>query len=218
MAWVVVDNSDVYGQAWDSEGLIYEQIDTQRTVSWMRNRCIEIALGLPQCDYIVFWDDDDFYPRTRISTGVKALEDEPDKDIAASSKMFLLLTRENVLMTTGPFHANHGTAATYTVRREYAEKNRFDPQKVRGEELSFTNKWAAKMVQVPAEDTIVVMGHAGNTVDKSDLLARPSTYKAEIINRDNGRRVFQSRWNVPWDLFLSTFVVSKYGTLPVNIL
>jgi len=84
MAWVVVDNSDIYGQSWDSEGLIYESVDVQRTIGWMRNRCIEIALAQPHCDYIVFWDDDDFYPTTRISAGVKALEADREKDIAAS--------------------------------------------------------------------------------------------------------------------------------------
>jgi len=216
MTWVVVDNSTIHGQSWDSDGHIYEHVDGDKTVAWMRNRCIEIALSQPRCDYIVFWDDDDFYPSTRISSGVTALEADKTKDISASSKMYLLLTRENVLMTTGPFHDNHGTAATYTIRADYAEKNRFDETKTRGEELSFTNKWAAKMVQVPAEDTIVVMGHSANTVDKSDLLARPSTYRAEILNSVNGRRVFQTRWNVPWDLFRSTFVVSRYETLPPN--
>jgi hypothetical protein len=156
-------------------------------------------------DYIVFWDDDDYYPPTRISTGVKALEDNPSADIAASSKMHLLLVRENVMMVTGPFHDKHGTAATHTVRASYAKTHRFNPEKTRGEELDFTMEWNANMVQVNSEETIVVMGHGRNTVDKSDLLARPKVYNSVILNSANGKMLFRSRWPVPWDLWKSTF-------------
>jgi hypothetical protein len=121
--------------------------------------------------------------------------------------MYLLLTRENVLMTTGPFHEQHATAATMTIRRSYAEAHRFDPAKMRGEELSFTEGWTAAVVQVKPEDCIVVMGHSQNTVNKSDLLKNPGQYKATIVNSANGKMVVRMRWPLPWDLFRSTFSV-----------
>ena len=201
--WIVLDNSDRTEDGWQNPT---ERIGGTRTVAWMRNRCIELALET-KCDYIVFWDDDDYYPPKRISTGVTALESDFTKSIAASSKMFLLLTKENVMMTTGPFHETHGTAATFTVRRSYAECNRFDPSKLKGEEVSFTNGWTAPMVQVSPEDSIVVMGHSRNTVDKSDLLKRPQVYSAKIINDANGKQWMRSRWPVPWDLYRATFSV-----------
>jgi hypothetical protein len=157
-------------------------------------------------DVVVFWDDDDYYPPTRISSGILALEATPEADIAASSKMYVLLTRENVLMTVGPYHDKHGTAATYTIRRRYIETHRF-PDKGKGEELEFTNHWTANMVQVPAEDTIVVMGHSKNTVDKSDIFVRPQVYMAKVVNSDNGRTVMRTRWPVPWEAFRTTFLV-----------
>lgn len=206
--WVVLDNSTSPANDWsvskDFPGVLYERVYEQKTIGDLRNRCLEIALE-QGADYIVFWDDDDYYPPTRISTGVGALEGTPDADISASSKMYMLLTRENVLMTVGPYGDRHGTAATYTIRRRYAETHRFQ-DKARGEELEFTDHWSANLIQVPAEEMIVVMGHGKNTVDKSDILKRPQVYRAAVLNADNGRMVVRTRWPVPWEVFRTTFL------------
>ena len=216
-AWVIVDNSSTPAYDWSVAksypGVVYERIYEPKTISEQRNRCLEIALR-EGADYIVFWDDDDYYPPTRISVGVEALAKNPESDIAGSSLMYLLLTRENVLMTTGPFNKDHATAATWTIRRSYAEKNRFNPIRLKGEERDFTNEWTAKMLQVSAEDMIVVMGHGRNTVDKSDLLKRPNVYLAKFVNSDNGKMVFRSRWTVQWDIWKATFVDGVYSPPP----
>ena len=128
--------------------------------------------------------------------------------------MYLLLTRENVLMTTGPFHDLHATAATHTIRRRYAETHRFDPEKARGEEVTFTKGWTAKLKQIPAEDTIVVMGHSRNTVDKSQLLLRPQMFNAKVVNDINGKMAFRSRWPIEWGLWRRTFVDEAPASLP----
>ena len=208
--WIVLDNSDVPEQDWSVSSscpyVQYHHDPVRRTIATLRNRCLDLALA-EGADYIVFWDDDDYYPPTRISGGVKALEDNPKADLAGSSKMFLLLTRENLLLTTGPFHEGHATAATWTVRRRYAEKHRFDPSKAKGEEITFTKNWTAEMTQVPPEECIVVMGHSHNTVDKSDVGKRPQVYNATIVNSDNGKMMFRMKWPVPWDLWKTTFSV-----------
>ena len=205
--WVVVDNSTEWAVSREHPSVLYEQVVEPKPIGWLRNRCLEIALE-QGADYIVFWDDDDYYPPTRISTSIAALEANPKADIAGSSKMYLLLTRENVLMSTGPFHDKHATAATMVVRRRYAEAHRFNPTKVRGEELDFTGHWNAEMAQLVPEDVLVVMGHSRNTVDKSDLLRSPSKYKATIVNSANGRMRVRMMWkHFPWDLFRSTFSV-----------
>lgn len=206
--WVIVDNSSLPAEDWsiakDRPGILYERVYEPRAIGWMRNRCLEIALA-QGADYIVFWDDDDYYPPTRISSGIRALEVNPFADISGSSKMFLLLTKENILMETGPFGPTHATAATWTIRRKYAEGHRFLDTKARGEEVDFTKNWSANLVQIPSEEIIVVLGHGRNTVDKSMLLETPSTFKASFVNRDNGRMVLRARWPVPWDIFRTTF-------------
>lgn len=206
--WIVVDNSTTPAEDWsvsqNCSYVEYHRVVGQKPIGELRNICLDLALKAG-ADYIVFWDDDDYYPPTRISTGVAALEKDPEADISGSSKMYLLQTRENVLMTTGPFHDKHATAATWTIRRNYAEKHRFNPQKTKGEELDFTESWAAKIIQLPAEEMIVVMGHGKNTVDKSPLLKTPQVFLAQTINADNGRMAFRVRWPVQWDIWKSTF-------------
>jgi glycosyltransferase involved in cell wall biosynthesis len=208
--WIVLDNSTSPAEDWSlsqQHPLVdYHRVTGVEPIGSLRNKCLELALE-QGADYIVFWDDDDYYPPTRISSGVAALEANPTSDIAGSSKMFMLLTVENVLMTVGPYGPTHATAATWTIRKSYADTHRFDPTKTRGEELTFTNNWKANLIQVPPEQSIVVMGHKRNTVDKSDVLRKPQVYLASIVNDANGKQMFRMRWPVQWDLWKSTFSV-----------
>lgn len=205
--WIVLDNSTSPETDWSiATDVLYEKVEGIKPIGWLRNRCLQLALE-NGADYIVFWDDDDYYPPTRISSGIAALEKNPDADISGSSKMYMLLTRENVLMTTGPFHEKHATAATWTIRRRCAETHKFDETKVRGEEITFTKNWKLNLVQVPAEEVIVVMGHSKNTVDKSQVYENPQKFAAAVSNDANGKMIFRTRWPVPWDLWKRTFSV-----------
>jgi hypothetical protein len=216
--WIVVDNSSSPEYDWSLATSIpfvaYHRVHEPLSIGALRNMCIEKALEAG-AEYVVFWDDDDYYPPERISCGIEALHTHPDADISASSRMYVLLTRENVLMEVGPFGKTHGTAATYTIRKRYLDTHRF-PEKTRGEEYEFTNKWTANLVQIPAEKAIVVMGHSRNTVNKSDILKTPSMFKGKVLNDTNGKMALRVRWPVPWGLFLSTFVAGEYAQLQEN--
>lgn len=216
--WLVVDNSTAPAYDWvaskDFPLVDYHRVYEPKSIGALRNICIDKALAMG-AEYIVFWDDDDYYPPERISSGLEALQQNPEADIAASSHMYVLLTKENALMEVGPFGDFHGTAATYTLRRRYVEANRF-PEKTRGEEYEFTKAWTAKLVQVPAEKTIVVMGHSRNTVNKSDIYKTPQIFKGRVLNDTNGKMAVRVRWPIPWDLFRSTFVDGEYARLQEN--
>ena len=216
--WIVVDNSTCPAYDWsvcqELPFVQYHRVYDSQSIGQLRNVCLEKALAAG-ADYIVFWDDDDYYPPERISSGIEALHQNPDADIAASSKMYVLLTKENVFMEVGPFGPKHGTAATHTIRRRYAETHRF-PNKSKGEELGFTNGWTANMVQVDAEKTIVVMGHSRNTVNKSMIYKTPQIFHGKVVNADNGKMILRSRWPIQWDLFRSTFVDGEYAQLREN--
>ena len=213
--WIVLDNSTSAEHDWSVSKELpfvdYHSVSEPMCIGALRNKCLELALAAG-AEYIVFWDDDDYYPPERISCGVDTLQSNPEMDIAASSHMYVLLTGENVFMEVGPFGDKHGTAATYTLRRRYAETNRF-PNQSRGEERLFTHEWTAKMIQVPAEKTIVVMGHTRNTVNKSDIYKTPHIFSAKVKNDANGKMILRSRWPVPWDQFRSTFVDGEYVRL-----
>lgn len=217
--WIVMDNSTSPAHDWSvAKGLSfveYHRIHGRESIGALRNRCIDRALELG-AEYIVFWDDDDYYTPERISSGIEALEADPTADLAASSHMYLLLTKENVLMEIGPFSENHGTAATYTIRRRFIETHRF-PDKSRGEEMQFTEEWKAKIAQVPGEKTMVVMGHSHNTINKSDIFKAPGLFRAKILNDVNGKMAVRTRWPIPWDIFRSTYVDGEYVRLRESI-
>jgi glycosyltransferase involved in cell wall biosynthesis len=209
--WVVVDNSSDPNDTWigigkDHPHVLYDRVDEPHTIGWMRNRCLDLALKAG-AEYIVFWDDDDYYPPRRIEDAIAALEANPAAELAGSSKMYLLVLPENTLMTVGPYGANHSTAATMVIRRRYAETNRFNPEKEKGEEFSFTKGWTATVAQTSAETAIVAIGHTRNTVNKSQVVHKPRVFAAESLNDVNGKQVFRMRWPVQWDLFRRTFSV-----------
>ena len=213
--WIVMDNSTAPAYDWsastDLPFVSYYKVHEPTSIGGLRNMCMDIALMMG-AKYIVFWDDDDYYPPERIATGVQALRDNPLADIAASSRMFVLLSKENVFMEVGPFGDKHGTAATYVVRRRYAETHRF-PDKGRGEEFEFTHGWTANLIQLPPEKTIVVMGHSRNTVNKSDIYKTPQVFHGRVLNDINGKMAVRCRWPIPWDLYRSTFVDGVYAQL-----
>jgi len=209
--WVVVDNSSDPNDTWigigkDHPHVLYDRVDEPHTIGWMRNRCLDLALKAG-AEYIVFWDDDDYYPPRRIEDAIAALDANPAAELAGSSKMYLLVLPENTLMTVGPYGANHSTAATMVIRRRYAEANRFNPEKEKGEEFSFTKGWTATVAQTSAETAIVAIGHHRNTVNKSQVVHKPRVFAAESLNDVNGKQVFRMRWPVQWDLFRRTFSV-----------
>ena len=126
--------------------------------------------------------------------------------------MYMMLTELNALMSVGPYQDKHATAGTWTLRRRYALNAKFDERKTFGEEASFTHDWRANLIQVNAEQTIVVMGHKGNTVDKSQVFWDPEKYLAKVVNNINGKQAFRSRWNLTpalWDLWRTTFSVGE---------
>ena len=133
-------------------------------------------------------------------------------DIAGCSFMYMMLTELNALMSVGPYQDKHATAGTWTMRRRYALNNRFDPSRTFGEEASFTHGWNANLIQVDAEKTIVVMGHRGNTVSKTDVFWNPERYLAKVVNNINGKQAFRSRWTLTpelWGLWRTTFSVGE---------
>lgn len=209
--WIVLDNTQGDG-GWKASDLVTLHTHAEPlTIAQMRNKCLELALET-KCEFIVFWDDDDYYPPKRIQIGVEALKANPLADIAGSSFMHMMLTELNVLMSVGPYQDKHATAATWTMRRRYAVANTFDATRTFGEERSFTHGWNANLIQVDAVNTIVVMGHKGNTVSKTQVFWEPEKFLAKVVNNINGKQAFRSRWGLTpevWDLWRTTFSVEE---------
>ena len=97
-------------------------------------------------------------------------------------------------MKVGPYGDHHSTAATWTLRRSCIEHNRFKEDAVKGEEASFTRDWNIPMAIVAPEDSILVMGHSRNTVNKSQVGKEPRKFVASTLNSANGKMVARMKW------------------------
>ena len=224
LVWVVVDNSDTLEQSWDISkshpSVQYTHVNGKRAIGELRNICITEALKT-DAEYIAFWDDDDFYVSHRFTHAIKMLTARPDCEYVGCSELLILLVKENVIIKVGPYGENHSTAASWVIRRRYAEKNSFDPSAVRAEEGPFMRNWRTKMVMIEPADCILVMGHSGNTVDKSQVRIKAAQFMSKDINAANGKMVARMQWfKSPevWAQYQSTFSAASSAKLQVSTL
>jgi glycosyltransferase involved in cell wall biosynthesis len=217
LVWIVVDNSDTPEQSWEVSNshskVRYTHVSGKRPIGELRNICITEALKT-SAEYIAFWDDDDFYVPHRFTHAINMLNARPDCQYVGCSELLLLLVKENVIIKVGPYGENHSTAASWVMRRPYAEKNSFDPNAVKAEEGLFMCNWRTKMVTIEPSDCILVMGHSGNTVDKSQVRTKAAQFMSKDINTANGKMVARMQWfKSPevWARFQSTFFGASNG-------
>jgi len=212
--WIIVDNSSDDDKSWKDIqtklgiSVTYFRVGGKQTIGRLRNICLQEALKYDP-DYIAFWDDDDFYVPGRIASSVEALEQNRQYDIVGCEVMSVFLTRENVIMDVGPYGKNHATAATYVFRAECAKTRYFLETATKAEEGTFTRDWTLEMIMLPSSDVMLVIGHAHNTVNKSEIFEDPRKFGGRIGNTDNAKNVVRFQWIKDpsmWAIFRKTFL------------
>ncbi len=127
-----------------------------------RNRLNRFADG----EIIVAFDDDDYYPATRVSHAVQSLQASGRK-LAGSTVMLTWFTATGTLAAFGPFHRNHSGNGAIAYTRGYARRHAYDPTAAVGEEPSFTRNFTEPMVQLDPVKTMLAIAHQANTVPKT---------------------------------------------------
>ncbi len=122
-------------------------------------------------DYIAIFDDDDYYPPCRLSHGVAQLRANPQYALAGSSRLFIYAVKTGLIYQVGPFGANHATAATLIYTRTYGLTHDFG-QGHCAEETVFTKQFTEPLLQLDPRQTILVMAHGANTIDKHPFLTQ----------------------------------------------
>ena len=146
-------------------------------------------------DVIVYMDDDDFYPRTRVQHAVEALSGS-DKLIAGSSAMPILFLDDGSLWMAGPYGLNHATAGTFAFKRELLEMTCYQDDAEGAEEKFFLNDYQIEMVQLQPFQAIICIAHGCNTFDKNllrQISVAKGTEKAKFrpyeFQNDKQRRI-----------------------------
>jgi glycosyltransferase involved in cell wall biosynthesis len=125
--------------------------------------------------FLCYWDDDDYYQPGRIAYSVKQLQANPDCLVAGGSAMYCYFNDTQEIWKFGPYGMNHTTAAVMFFRKDLLKQTRFEKQAFLAEEKAFLKNYTFPMVQLHPSQTIVIVAHSQNSVDKRSLIANGET-------------------------------------------
>lgn len=161
---VIDDGSDpVADLVPNSDRIRYLRLHQKLTIGAKRNLACEQARG----EFIVHWDDDDWYPRSRVRTQINALL-ERGHDLCGSSRIsYYDAVRQQAWEYRYP-----GTKApwvggnTLAYRKSFWMRNKFPDIQV-GEDSRFVWKSPGKLIRDLADPTLCVASvHSDNTSRK----------------------------------------------------
>ena len=168
--WIIIDDgTDKIEDLIETSGIPqikYFKYDTKMTLGKKRNLMHEKSIG----SIIVYMDDDDYYPPTRISHAVDKLKKNPKALAAGSSVIHVFFKHINKIVEFGPYGPNHATAGTFAFKRELLNKTQYNEEAALAEEKEFLKNYTIPFVQLDPRHCILVFSHEHNTFDKRKLL------------------------------------------------
>lgn len=172
--WIIVDDgSDPIGDlVMDIPQVKYFYYSERMNLGKKRNLMHEKCKG----DFIVYMDDDDYYPPERISHAVEMLQKNPQVLCAGSSEMHIYFKHIQRVVQFGPYNSNHSTAATFAFRRELLNHTKYNEESCVAEEKEFLKNYSIPLVQLETTKSILVFSHVHNSFDKKAMLDNPNKY------------------------------------------
>jgi O-antigen biosynthesis protein len=173
---VVDDGDDPIGDLLpDDPRIRYFRLPARLTVGAKRNFACEQARGA----IIAHWDDDDWYPSSRISTQVAALR-ERGADVCGSSVLhFHDRARGEAFLYRYSGREPWVAGTTLLYRRELWQRNRFPDIQV-GEDTQFVWRGRASVADLKDPSLCVASIHPGNS---SPRRARGAFWSREPVER-----------------------------------
>lgn len=178
LEWVIVDDgTDPIGDLVASLPHVkYIRLPKKVTLGYKRNLLHANCTG----DILVYMDDDDYYPPTRISHAVERLTASPHL-MAGSSIIHVYYPHLKEVIEFGPYGPNHATAGTFAFKKELLNLTSYNEESCMGEEKHFLRHYTIPMVQLDPRQVILVVCHPFNTVDKKQVLQHQGkSYKYNI--------------------------------------
>ena len=199
--WIIIDDgTDKIGDLVQSIPQVkYFSYDEKMPLGKKRNLMHEKSSG----DFIVYMDDDDYYPPNRISHAIETLKTHPDALCAGSSEMYIYFKHIHKMYQFGPYGPNHSTAATFAFRKELLNLTSYDDNACLAEEKQFLKNYTIPFVQLDPEKSILVFAHDQNSFDKKELLQQGqnqfihelSIKPSDIIKEDDILKFFMEDIN-----------------------
>ena len=170
--WIIVDDGtdkikDLIAKA-NIPQIKYFEIDKKKYLGEKRN--IMHSHCSPKSKYIVYMDDDDYYPPERIEHAVERLESNKNALCAGASEIYIFYKHIQKMYQCGPYGPNHATAGTFAFRTELLKLTKYEDGAALAEEKSFLKNYTIPFIQLDPLKTILVFSHIHNTFDKKKML------------------------------------------------
>lgn len=140
----------------------YVRLDEKLPLGAKRDRMKDLARG----ELLVYIDDDDYYPPTRVAHAVAALLAHPEYRIAGAKCVHVYFSSERAVFRYGPYSDNpeFAGAASFAFWRDYP--GRFDPRAALAEENAFTRDFSEPMLALDPLQTLLIVAHEQHSYDK----------------------------------------------------
>jgi len=177
MEWIIIDDGTdpIEDLVKHLPQVKYFRFDKKMSLGKKRNLMHEKSSG----QFLVYMDDDDYYPPERVSHAVEVLQKNPNALCAGSSEMYIYFKHIHKMVQFGPYGPNHSTAATFAFRRELLKITKYDDTAAVAEEKNFLKNYTIPFVQLDSMKCILVFSHVHNSFDKKTLLENPGPFVKE---------------------------------------
>ena len=171
MEWIIIDDgTDKIGDLVSHIPQVkYFSYDEKKRLGEKRNIMHDKSSG----DFIVYMDDDDYYPPQRVQHAVDMLTQHKKALCAGASEIYIYFKHVEKMVQFGPYGPNHATAGTFAFKRELLKQCRYEDTASLAEEKAFLKNYTIPFVQLEPKKTILVFSHRHNTFDKRKLLENP---------------------------------------------
>jgi len=185
--WIIVDDGtdkirDLIEKA-DIPQIRYFEVNERMNLGAKRNYMHSFVRG----NFVVYMDDDDYYPPDRISHAVETLQANPNALCAGSSEIYIYFKHVQKMIQCGPYGPNHATAGTFAFRAELLNITRYEDHAALAEERAFLKDYTIPFVQLDPMKSILVFSHEHNTFDKRKMFnnSHPDFFKESTKTVDD---------------------------------
>lgn len=130
-----------------------------------RNMLNEMASG----EYIICFDDDDYYPPNKISAQVAAMQSN-NALFSGSDTIYIWYSHLDKIYQTHSFGKYHALNGTFGYHRNFLKNHRYEDAATLAEEQAFLNNFTTPIQQIDPRQAILCISHSANTYDKDFVL------------------------------------------------
>lgn len=159
-------NADLVAMlAGEAGNVRYVHSEERLALGKKRNLLNEMAEG----DYILCFDDDDYYPPDKISYQVSQMQLNNSR-FSGCDQIYIWYSHLDKIYLTHPFGRSHALNGTFGLHRNLLAKHRYEDDATLGEEQGFLKGFTTPVLQVDPKKAILCISHSSNTYDKDFIM------------------------------------------------